>query len=529
MLYYPIRDYEEFKELFGVEKRNFGEFRKNKILLAFYKSPALLHFTRERFGCFPSVKSMADLESYVRRAASESHMDTPLPYHVVVKLEVGTFLSADYAIDACNGICQDSDITSVRYLNLKNDKTYKMSATKFFRRMLDCPVAITSLINPVVRNYVASDVIAKEWTAYANCVISKERYELHIDHYFDKIYDSQYLSGDFHSCMTDEEQYGFYSYSVNAKAAYITDALAKGKIVARAIIFREVRTNQPDCPKLNLCERQYSSDGSDDLKRLLVNMLIDAEAIDGYKKIGAGCRENRAFVLNDGTDISDWILSIDCDLNAGDTISYQDSFVAYDAAKGRLYNSCGRGHDNLLLQTTDATFDGVEYDSYHECYTTDDLEDVYVHGEPMTCSDQHLDDFALIEGHYYHEDDVFICPNCGKYFLAEEGYYSEITEEEYCSISCQEDGEDDYKSEHWTYSTFDKEYFEDDDEVIPYFDWTGTRYACVNTIHIDSARIMIDNGELLEYNGDLYMDWDKETELPFGIEVEQEIEPVYHE
>lgn len=44
MLYYKFKNYEEFKELFGIVKHGNGnKSRKNKILLAFIKNEELLH------------------------------------------------------------------------------------------------------------------------------------------------------------------------------------------------------------------------------------------------------------------------------------------------------------------------------------------------------------------------------------------------------------------------------------------------------------------------------------------------------
>ena len=43
MLYYNFKNYEEFKESFGVQKHENGKSRRNKILLAFIKNRELLH------------------------------------------------------------------------------------------------------------------------------------------------------------------------------------------------------------------------------------------------------------------------------------------------------------------------------------------------------------------------------------------------------------------------------------------------------------------------------------------------------
>ena len=44
MIYYKFKNYEEFKELFGIVKHGNGnKSRKNKILLSFIKNKKLLH------------------------------------------------------------------------------------------------------------------------------------------------------------------------------------------------------------------------------------------------------------------------------------------------------------------------------------------------------------------------------------------------------------------------------------------------------------------------------------------------------
>ena len=49
MLYYQFRNYDEFKEIFAVEKRNNGaKVRKNKILLSHLKNADLLRYCRKR-------------------------------------------------------------------------------------------------------------------------------------------------------------------------------------------------------------------------------------------------------------------------------------------------------------------------------------------------------------------------------------------------------------------------------------------------------------------------------------------------
>ena len=65
------------------------------------------------------------------------------------------------------------------------------------------------------------------------------------------------------------------------------------------------------------------------LKRALIDALIKGGHIDGYKKVGAGCGDSRAFVDLEENSLSDRKFRIECDLDYDDTLSYQDSFKWY--------------------------------------------------------------------------------------------------------------------------------------------------------------------------------------------------------
>ena len=72
------------------------------------------------------------------------------------------------------------------------------------------------------------------------------------------------------------------------------------------------------------------------------------------------------------------------------------------------------------------------------------------------------------------DEDHTVCPCCGKRFLAErfnEQLYSEVTEEEYCSVQCLKKAEEAYKKECWHYSDYDDEYVEDLSELATYQAW----------------------------------------------------------
>lgn len=85
MLYYQFKNYDEFKEIFAVEKRNNGtEVRKNKILLSHLKNADLLRFCHERNDfTLLNIKDMAQLQQVVTDAVcSSGKQDDSLPHRV---------------------------------------------------------------------------------------------------------------------------------------------------------------------------------------------------------------------------------------------------------------------------------------------------------------------------------------------------------------------------------------------------------------------------------------------------------------
>lgn len=194
-----------------------------------------------------------------------------------------------------------------------------MRSGKFMRELI-LETEIGKLLSPSVINWISGDVFTQQWCTYTHGKSSDM--ELHVNEEFCRIYSSDCCKGDFGSCMVNEDRTSFYHDSVTAKAAYITDKT--GLIVARAILFTDV-TDQ-DGKKWRLLERQYSSEGDDVLKRLLVDRLIQEDYIDGYKVVGASCHQADAFVDIHGNSLSDRKFEIDCYLELEDTLSYQDSF-----------------------------------------------------------------------------------------------------------------------------------------------------------------------------------------------------------
>ena len=459
MLYYNFKDYQEFKELFGmVEHGNGAKSRKNKILLAFLKQKELLHdyvhhkssSAAELINC----RSMSTLNLRLFWTLSERAYDEQ---RRIVLLDHSIYTS-DFDLDDWNGLCEDGDYSSIRYVN-NSGRVYKMRAGKFIRKII-LGSKSAKYWNEQVTLWFCEE-FTRSWEAHAS--ESLPNLKLVVDHDFYSIYNGDYLKGCFDSCMVDEDVDYFYRNCVSARAASLQDN--EGLIVARCIIFDECKVEKTG-EILRLAERQYSSGSNELLKRVLVNKLISAGEIDGYKRVGADCHSPRAFILNNGEALSER-LSIKCVIeDKRDTfIPYMDSFKYYSDCDQCCYNYEGY-HDYTFENTSGFPWE-ENWDEYHDRYTESEVLEVYYRGRRMTCSEDDLDDFRWVdyEQEYHHEDDVIYCDECCKYALEDNAYYSNLTEGWYCSEDCLIYAEDSYKERNWYYSDLLEEYFETVDEL----------------------------------------------------------------
>jgi len=484
MLVYGFKDYEGFKELFGMRATAEGDkARKNKVLLSYVKQRELVHqavfgdwYAKEGINT-PTMNALFDRVRCELYGASHGSY-----YWSLMSARFG-FFSDQFKMDDYEGLCEDGDYRAIRYVNAENGRVFKMKSGKFIRRILEESGMLAKLPEQVATWFC--EEFANRWQSYAASRLPS--YELHVDDDFGKIYSSRYCKGSFGSCMTDRGYHYFYRDAVDAKAAYLTDA--EGMVVARCVIFTEVR-DEETCEVLRLAERQYSTDGDLILQRCLVDKLIAAGEIDGYKTVGAGCSEAHAFVSKDGEDWSDREFSIRCRLYYGDTLSYQDSFKWYDPEENIAYNTDKYDWD-CELDTTAGELEGRNYDSWNERYTDNDTVTVYYHGREYQCDEYDLDEFCYVEygygaNEYHYEDDCTYCDDIDAYVLDEDAHYSEILDKYYYDEDDMEEDEREYKEEHWTYSEYDDEYYEDADDVTVMVDLDGTE----QTISVESAEYL---------------------------------------
>lgn len=546
MIYFNeiFSNYAEFCEKFGVTEHGNGvKSRRNKILLANLKNRELLHKVASARECWSqSGRYTDDAEHYfvrwrchyedtrLRKLLFSSSLDE-------LRLSVANLISqygdgnghllagkfyirsTKYEIDDMGGICEDGDSRSVRYRNLENGRIFKMRAGKFMRSIIEGVPSLDAILSEQVKIWYCEE-FAEAWKAYAATQIGDD-YELVVDDDFSAIYSSYNLEGNFQSCMTNNGYWSFYRDSVTARAASLRK---DGRIHARCVIYDDVRTN--DGKVLRLAERQYATDGNETLKRMLVLKLIDAGEIDGYKKVGADCSDARAFVNNNGDPI-EGTLWIPCNLDFGDTVSYQDSFKWYDMDSRSAYNRCCQGDDYDLAVTCGELEGGGNWSNYNAEYIDEDdavwvehRDDYFYDNQTVyaenTDQSEFEEDCIYIHGDYYyagrnaaHPADwgIYRCDRCDEYYVEGSAYHSGLTDEYYCCEGCKEQAELEYKDENWYYAEFNDKYYEDDDDVMQVFVWSVCLYKYYKTtVGRDYFDEMVEDGEATVIDGVAYID-----------------------
>ena len=469
MILFNFSDYRDFNFLFGLEAHTNGvKSRKNKILLQHIKNPALIRYCREHDDwSLLRIRSMAELKQMVLGYIRETGKNNPdLPNKVI--LIGNTYWSALYRTDHMEGLCEDFDKRAVRYVNVSTNRIYKKKAGKFFTALIK-ETELGQILSEQVVNWL-SEEFTQDWQTFTYG--QTPEVELHVDDNFKLIYNENDCK-DFHgcSCMVGRTRHQFYHDSVDAKAAYLLDR--DGYVLSRAIIFTDVKDETGK--QWRLCERQYARESNEVLKRLLVDMLIKGDYIDGYKQIGAGCHDSRAFVANDSSSLADKKFSIRCELGLSDTLSYQDSFKYYDYDNEIAYNYEDSPYE-YRLDTTDLNLEGdddeddddLEYDDFHD-YRCPETRLCYYHGQEYYVDVDNLEEFVFVESadEYHHRDDCTQCGACGAWLIKEEATYNSEAEDYFCDDEC----ETKYITEFFHYAEYDDEYFKHEDDVAKLNTW----------------------------------------------------------
>ena len=459
MIYFKsFKNYDDFKEVFGLRECGNGNMsRKNKILLGCLKDKNFFKFclSHSEYERYLSVNNMADFKrelfsdvegsSYSERLAAGGYHK----WHFTIDGIEFTYYVKNMVMDSNGGICDDGDTGAIRYYNVEADRIYKMKAGKFFNKILDgCEFG---RVLPQQAKCWLGEEFSTAWRSFAESRISND-YEFHYEDDYDdfsEIYSSDNRRGDFHSCMTDKDNSSMYKDAVRAHAAWLTDS--EGLMFARCIVWDEVH-DETTGETLRLAERQYSDGVNDVYKKMLANELIKRGLIDGFKQIGASCHDNRAYVLNDGTSISDHKLWIDCNLEDGDKVSYMDSFIFYDENNHRAYNYHASGSEECL-NTTDGVYNGHDGKVYSEYYDEWlDEDDAY---------------YVESKDDYYRGRDVVYCEECGEYALREDAIYNDDVDRWFCDEECEHRWMED---NDYVWDEVNERYIPED-EAVSYHGW----------------------------------------------------------
>jgi hypothetical protein len=346
MLYFKIKDYSEFKEIFGTCKSPRGTIQ-NKILLAFWKS----RFKRNPNEPASLCKSMTDMYKIVMDQLTKVHnnIDVSNLHRVVIRIKDKeyVFYSSKYKTDGTLSAQGAKDIKCCTVIDVKTKKFCTVKPSKI---IIDSFTSVGAKLAPSVITYCA-EIFQSQWEAYRQFCL--EQYRLVVDSNFEEIYSSERCLGNFGSCMTDRHHTSFFSTYVNAKAAKLIET-ESGKIVARCIVWNEVK-----CDKTNkvysYADRQYASNSDVKLKTLLVERLYEEGYINIHKDVTASCRDSMYISDRTGNRITDPKLSVTCTIQKGGALSYMDTFKYLDTNKGRLY-TYSKSSTPYDLSTTRDTF-----------------------------------------------------------------------------------------------------------------------------------------------------------------------------
>lgn len=471
---------EEFNEIFGITEHGNGVCsRKNKILLEFYKSKSVWAFAKKHdlYHRFFKIRTMSEMKSTIVRIMRKEMSDNSIKFTHRVELGDIVYWSGLYSTDQYLGIPTDGSVGFVRYVSHEKNregKTYRCRAGKFYKRLL-LETEIGQALPEQVIVWLCEQ-FNEEWSSYVSRL--RPKYKLVVNDDFKSIYSNDCVCGDFHSCMMDDGQHIFYSDCVKAKAASL---VSDEGIIARCVIFTEVKDE--DGKVWRLAERQYSSGCSDLLKRCLVDALIAANEIDGYKQVGVDCHNNRAFVDVDGNSLHDKQFRIECNLepscdsddafdcDSNHVLSYQDSFRFYDMVDHVAYNyEPGDMYTNLLDMTDPYVYDNRKIDEYHGNVMCRRVNSVFYKGREIQCDSHRMEDFVGTQrGGFVHKDEVVKCPACGENMPDPKLYPTfsyEFNGKYYCCNSCCRDARRAWQREKCFYDDLRDQYVEKEGDHI---------------------------------------------------------------
>ena len=465
-----IPNYEGFKSVFGDKNT-----RNNKVALAYFVATAKELIGNVKHGCVPTLIS-ANSEVYTAMLNEMHDKGTGCYIHLLkIKLPY-----CSRRLDERGGFTEDGD-TQVRYiLNGNTDRPMKMKIGKFLRAVITESDVFKHLPESCINYFV--EKASNEWESKHPV---NNSYELVVDNDFEKLYTSEYHAGDFGSCMTNDDQYSFYEDAVEARAASLWK---DGEMYARCVIFDKVNELETGAV-YRLAERQYAVDKNPVLKQILINKLIEAGEIDGYKHPDACFSDANKFFKNDGTSMVDSKLYISCNLDFGDIKSYQDSFKWYDYDERTAYNyefsygcydlsNCDRYFESDEEEVTVYRWDSRQGRYYEDYQCQSEAEDncvligddyyadweTDIHGDHIRCDEARYSDY---QNDYIHEDEAVYSEWKESYLYSNDAKWIDEMED-YVPYDEWEECFEYWKAENWEFDEVNEEYVKDTIEVYVY-------------------------------------------------------------
>lgn len=492
MLLFNIADYKDFQYLYGMEEHSNGvRSRKNRIMLTHIKNRQLIDYCRRKDDySLLRVRTMTDLKKLAFDKLQESGKNDTKLLHKVNLIGM-TFYSSKYRTDEKNGLCDDLDGSSIRYISIERNREFKMRSGKFISKILrECELG--QILSEQVINWLTEE-FTSDWESFTK--FHHPEIELHIDDNFRKIYNSEWCR-DFkgNSCMMNTGHWVFYRDSVEAKAAYLTDK--DGYVLARAIIYTNVTDQYGN--RHRLLERQYCKESNPILAKMLIEACIKGGHITAYKTVGAACADSRNFVAVDGTSLTDLVFQTPMEVDYETTLSYQDSFKYLDYSNQIAYNVKEAVSDPCNLEYLDTTNlnlngdcdddDEGEWDEYH-CEYVDSTVLCHRNGHEIYVDVERLEDFEMINGERHHVDDLVYCDHCGKAVLKADA----IEEKGDDSVFCCEEHRKEYIEEHWYHSQWDEKYYPKEDDITTFSQWNdftqSYRKLTINRQSLETLKI----------------------------------------
>lgn len=359
--------------------------RRNKVLLSLYKSRGFIHWCR----LHPASVQPADITEllpWLRRLTPER------PYDIELVGSVFFVVNTEVGTPVDRGVCEDGT-NRIRYRSARDGRIYGMRPGKFFENTFKAN--FPWLPADVVRWWTEKECEA--WNAYY-LAHRPARLHLHIGDDMDdfhEAYTPDYLDEDtyFGSCM-EGRTYAedFYPCVDGCKIASLRDD--DNVIYARAVIFTATRR---DGTKVRLLERQY---GKQDNCLMLIEECYKAGAIDANKRAGSSCHQPADWVTHNGEPLP--------------------------------------GRDYMSIELTSEPDSYVYMDSFKWCT-----------GDTLYNYESEDTEYILEETNGERERIRTACPRCGDLYVGGNGYYSDLTGEEYCCYECRQEAEKEYLENNW--------------------------------------------------------------------------------